>query len=70
MNIQKQAPFGRVTSPKAKPVKKAKASKPDKPAKGTAKPEKMSGKEYEKELQKLQVELSYLQDWVRDTGAG
>jgi len=69
MNIQKQAPFGRITSPKAKPVKKAKASKPDKPAKGTAKPEKMSGKEYEKELQKLQVELSYLQDWVRDTGA-
>jgi polyphosphate kinase 2 len=50
-------------------MKKAKASKPDKPAKGTAKPEKMSGKEYEKELQKLQVELSYLQDWVRDTGA-
>jgi polyphosphate kinase 2 len=29
----------------------------------------MSRKEYEKELQKLQVELCYLQDWVRETGA-
>lgn len=31
--------------------------------------EKMSRKQYEKELQKLQVELCYLQDWVRETGA-
>jgi polyphosphate kinase 2 len=69
MNIQKQAPFGPVTAPKGKPMKKAKAGKADKAAKVAAKPEKMSGKEYEKELQKLQVELSYLQDWVRDTGA-
>jgi polyphosphate kinase 2 len=34
-----------------------------------AKPEKLSRKDYEKKLQKLQVELCYLQDWVRDTGA-
>ena len=33
------------------------------------KPEKMSGKEYEKKLEKLQVELCHLQDWVRETGA-
>jgi polyphosphate kinase len=30
---------------------------------------KMKRKLYEKELQKLQVELSYLQDWVKATGA-
>jgi polyphosphate kinase 2 len=29
----------------------------------------MSNKEYEKELRKLQVELCYLQDWVKDAGA-
>ena len=32
-------------------------------------PERLSGKDYEKELSKLQVELCYLQDWVRETGA-
>ena len=29
----------------------------------------LSRKEYERELQKLQVQLCYLQDWVRETGA-
>ncbi|HEY5723489.1 MAG TPA: polyphosphate kinase 2 [Allosphingosinicella sp.] len=32
-------------------------------------PDKLSRKAYEKELQKLQVELCHLQDWVRETGA-
>jgi polyphosphate kinase 2 len=31
--------------------------------------EKLGRKEYEKELEKLQVELCYLQDWVKATGA-
>ena len=31
--------------------------------------EKLSRKDYEKKLLKLQTELSYLQDWVRETGA-
>ena len=31
---------------------------------------KMKRKEYEKELQKLQVELCYLQDWIKAAGAG
>jgi len=31
--------------------------------------EKLSRKDYEKKLEKLQVELCYLQDWVRATGA-
>ena len=33
------------------------------------KPEKISRKAYEEELQRLQVQLCYLQDWVRETGA-
>jgi polyphosphate kinase 2 (PPK2 family) len=31
--------------------------------------EKMKRKAYEKELRKLQVELSHLQDWVKNKGA-
>jgi polyphosphate kinase 2 len=31
-------------------------------------PEKLSGKDYAKELRKLQTELCYLQDWVKTTG--
>src|SRR5689334_2078730 len=30
---------------------------------------KLSRKRYEKKLRKLQIELCYLQDWVRETGA-
>ena len=30
---------------------------------------KLKRKDYEKQLQKLQVELCYLQDWVKETGA-
>ena len=32
-------------------------------------PEKLSRKDYEKKLLKLQTEVCYLQDWVRETGA-
>jgi polyphosphate kinase 2 len=46
-----------------------KAKLRDEHAKDRKKPDKLSTKEYEKELQKLQVELCYLQDWVRETGA-
>ena len=56
-------PKTRVTGPpKAGKVSKAKVA-------AAAKPEKMSRKEYEEKLQELQVELCYLQDWVRETGA-
>lgn len=41
--------------------------KSDKSANNGAKPP-MSGKEYEKELRKLQVELCKLQDWVKENG--
>src|SRR5579872_6871135 len=33
------------------------------------KPEKMDRKTYEKQLEKLQIELCRLQDWVKETGA-
>ena len=62
MNIQKPGSFGRATAAPAKSKKPAKEKKADKP-------EKMGRKDYEKEMQKLQVELCYLQDWVRETGA-
>ena len=48
----------------AKKHKKTKAKKS-----GDDKPQKMSRKDYEKELEKLQVELVKLQYWVRKTGA-
>jgi polyphosphate kinase 2 len=51
------------------PAAPGRARKAATPAASEAKPAKMSRKDYEKELQKLQVELCYLQDWVRETGA-
>jgi polyphosphate kinase len=39
------------------------------PKQAAAKNGKLKRKEYEKELQKLQVELCHLQDWVKGTGA-
>ncbi len=39
------------------------------PSKAPADAGKMSEKTYLKELRKLQVELCYLQDWVKETGA-
>jgi len=35
----------------------------------TAAPDKMKRKEYEKKLEKLQVELCHVQEWAKDTGA-
>ena len=55
MNVHKQAQFRSVDT------KKKKAKEP--------KPEKLSRKKYEDELEKLQVKLCYLQDWVRETNA-
>ena len=59
MNIQKQEPFRRAAA--------AKAEKAKGPSKGKA--DKLSTKEYEKKLEKLQIELCHLQEWVRETGA-
>jgi polyphosphate kinase 2 len=66
-----KADLGPVTVEKPHPrtiAKKARKRKAD-AASGKAKPKKMSRKQYEKKLHKLQVELCYLQDWVRETGA-
>ena len=50
-------------------ARRIKARDGGKAASGKAKPEKLSRKDYEKHLEKLQVQLCYLQDWVRETGA-
>jgi polyphosphate kinase len=67
MNIQ-QKHLARAAAAAAQKAK-AKTKSPAKAANVAAKPEKMSRKDYESKLQKLQVELCYLQDWVRETGA-
>jgi polyphosphate kinase 2 len=61
MNVQKHEQFHPVTGKRAKIGKKARHPKDE--------PEKLSRKRYEKELEKLQVQLCYLQDWVRETDA-
>ena len=62
MNVEKHGAFQ---------VAEKKSGKSDKKRKnGSGKnPEKMSRRDYEAELEKLQVELCHLQDWVRETGA-
>lgn len=65
MNLVAQEPFPSV---KTKP-RDAKIEKPGKKSKEGKTPEKLSRKEYENRLLKLQTELCYLQDWVRETGA-
>ena len=65
MNNQKHEPF-RATDAKGSAEAEPKGKRADK---AQREPEKLSSKAYEKQLQKLQVELCYLQDWVRETGA-
>ena len=60
MNVEKHGEFR---------IAGKKGGKKDKNGSGSKKPEKMSRKDYEEELEKLQVELCHLQDWVRETGA-
>ena len=72
MNIETPQPFG---TPKAKPAAPIKARRQRRkeianaPARDKAKPEKLSRKDYEQEMEKLQVKLCDLQDWARETGA-
>src|SRR5215213_976654 len=65
MNVIAAEPFPTV---KTKPVP-AKVEEPQPEKKADAPKEKLSGKTYEKALLKLQTELCYLQDWVRESGA-
>ena len=62
MNLQQHKNFDEPHRDKRKPSKKREATK------DAVQPE-LSRKDYEKQLEKLQVELCYLQDWVRETGA-
>jgi len=65
MNVIATEPFPTV---KTKPVR-VKVEEPQPEKKTDAPKEKLSGKTYEKALLKLQTELCYLQDWVRESGA-
>lgn len=62
MNLQQHKNFDEPHRDKRKPSKKRDAGK-------DALPLELSRKDYEKQLEKLQIELCYLQDWVRETGA-
>ena len=62
MNLQQHKNFDEPQRKTAKVAKKSPGRK-DEPNL------KLSRKDYEKELEKLQIELCYLQDWVRETGA-
>ena len=64
MNVQKHDQFhGKATA------KQAKSSKRDADPKDRAETLELSRKRYEKEMEKLQIQICYLQDWVRETGA-
>ena len=58
MNVEKQV-FEKASKKKSKNGN----------GKGNGQNEKLSRKDYEAEMEKLQVELCHLQDWVRHTGA-
>ena len=62
MNLQQHKNFDEPQRKTAKVAKKSPGRK-DEPNL------KLSRKDYEKKLEKLQIELCYLQDWVRETGA-
>ncbi len=68
MNVQKHEPFRDVRDVGAE-SQAVKGSRSKRAGKSLDQPERLSRKAYEKKLQKLQVELCYLQDWVRETGA-
>ena len=63
MNVVTQEPFQPEAA--AADLKKGVSRKVEKPAK----PAKLRRKDYENKLLKLQTELCYVQDWVRETGA-
>jgi polyphosphate kinase 2 len=62
MNLQQQKSFDEPRREKAKVARKRNGHKDEQSL-------KLSRKDYEKQLEKLQMELCHLQDWVRETGA-
>jgi polyphosphate kinase len=68
MNVQKHEPFRDVRDVGAE-SQAVKGGRSKRASKSLEQPDRLSRKAYEKKLQKLQVELCYLQDWVRETGA-
>ena len=68
MNVQKHEAFREAKTPGNSKGKKTRAPD-DAKSKAPGIKEKMSRKDYERDLEQLQVELCHLQDWVRETGA-
>jgi polyphosphate kinase 2 len=66
MNLETQGQFLKAKAP-SRP--KTIAKRRPRAVKAQQEPEKLSRKDYEKKMQKLQVELCHLQEWVRETGA-
>ena len=66
MNVETHKPFAAARAEGKKSA--SRKQRPVKDAAATA-PEKLSRKDYEEKLHKLQVELCHLQEWVRETGA-
>ncbi len=69
MNVQKHATFRDIKANPKSAAKKKNGAKQDAKSEAPKAKEKMSRKEYEKELEDLQVELCHLQDWVRESRA-
>lgn len=67
MNIQKHENFKHART--AKKPGNAQRTTPSRTRASEGPKEKLGRKEYEKELEKLQIELCHLQDWVRETKA-
>jgi polyphosphate kinase len=67
MNIQKHENFEHART--AKKPGNAERTTPSRTPPSERPKEKLGRKEYEKELEKLQIELCHLQDWVRETKA-
>jgi len=66
MNVVAQKDFSTAKAPRRKPPA---TRRPASARKAPVKAEKLPRKDYEKALQKLQTELCYLQEWVRETKA-
>ena len=65
MNVQAHKPFGSTRADGKKPKSGTRSEKGN----GRGAAEKLSRKDYEEKLEKLQVQFCHLQDWVRETGA-
>jgi polyphosphate kinase 2 len=69
MNLESQETFRAPEAPSEQLEARPEAKPTTGRKNGSPKAEGLSRKSYEKQIEKLQVELCHLQDWVRETGA-